>query len=129
VTVFNELFEQHRAIIREDRPLVILGQVQKDEFSGGLRVSAKEIYDLAAARAKFGRAIRLSMNGEANAKKLHDLLAPFRNGSLPVRVRYQKAGAQCEARLGDQWRVKPDDQLMASLNEWLTAENVEVLYA
>lgn len=131
VMVFNELFEQHRDLIKEDRPLVIVGKVQKDDYNGGgggLRVSAVEILDLAAARAKFAVQLRLSMNGEANAKKLRELLGPFRNGSLPVRVRYSKSGALCEARLGDEWRVRPDDQLLDALGQWLTPQNVEILY-
>jgi hypothetical protein len=32
-------------------------------------------------------------------------------------------------QLGDNWRVNLDDTLMASLNEWLRPENVEVVYA
>jgi DNA polymerase-3 subunit alpha len=34
-----------------------------------------------------------------------------------------------ELRLGDEWRVSPDDALISSLREWLAPENVEVVYA
>jgi hypothetical protein len=32
-------------------------------------------------------------------------------------------------RLGDDWRVTPDDGLIAALNDWLKPENVEIVYA
>ncbi len=129
VTVFNELFEQSRDTIREDQPIVIQGKVQKDDFSGGIRVTAESIYDLAALRARFGRQLKLSMNGEADAQKLAHLLGPYRNGVLPVQVRYRRGDAICEARLGESWKVSPDEPLMSALMDWLTADNVEIVYA
>ncbi len=128
VSVFNELFEQARDALREDRAIVVQGKVQKDDFSGGLRVTSEAIFDLPAFRARFGRALSLSMNGEANAERLRQVLAPYRNGPLSVVVRYQRGDAQCEARLGEGWRVTPDDTLIAQLGDWLKPENVEVLY-
>ena len=86
------------------------------------------------ARARFARAIRLSMNGEASmaggaaAKKLKELLGPYRNGNCAVRVSYRHGEAVAELRLGDEWRVSPDDALIASLRDWLAPENVEVVY-
>ncbi len=135
VSVYNELWEESRDRIKEDRPLVAQGKVSKDEFTGGFRVVADKLYDLAGARTRFARAIRLSMNGEASmaggaaAKKLKELLAPYRNGSCAVRVSYRHGEAVAELRLGEEWRVSPDDALIASLRDWLQPENVEVVYA
>jgi DNA polymerase-3 subunit alpha len=134
VSVYNELWEECRDRIREDRPLVVQGKVSKDEFTGGFRVVADKLYDLAGARARFARAIRLSMNGDASAaagaaaKKLKEILAPYRNGNCSVRVSYRHGEAVAELRLGDEWRVSPDDALISSLREWLAPENVEVVY-
>jgi len=135
VSVYNELWEAHRDLIREDRPLVVQGKVAKDEFTGGFRVVADKLYDLAAARARYARAIRLSLNGAASAdraaaaRRLKEVLAPYRNGSCAVCVCYANAGAIAELRLGDEWRVSPEDALIAALGEWLAPENVEVVYA
>jgi DNA polymerase-3 subunit alpha len=129
VSVYNELFETHRDILKEDRPLVLQGRVAKDEFTGGLRVVAEKLMDLRAARERFARQLRLSMNGEASAARLRQLLEPYRHGSCPVAVRYVNGTAACEVRLGDAWRVSPDDTLVESLSDWLRPENVEFLYA
>ncbi len=135
VSVYNELWQESRDRIKEDRPLVVQGKVTRDEFTGGFRVVADRLHDLAGARARFARAIRLSMNGDASAgggaaaKKLKELLGPYRNGSCAVRVSYRHGEAVAELRLGDEWRVSPDDALIASLRDWLEPENVEVVYA
>jgi DNA polymerase-3 subunit alpha len=128
VSVFNELFEAHRDILKEDRPLVIQGKVARDEFTGGVRVVAERLLDLRAARERFARQLRLSMNGEASAARLRQLLEPYRNGTCPVAVRYFNGTAACEVRLGEDWRVTPDDGLVEQLRAWLRPENVEFVY-
>ena len=134
VSVYNELWESCRDLIRDDRPLVVQGKVTRDEFTGGFRVVADKLYDLAGARARFARGIRLALNGDAStggaaAKKLRELLAPYRNGTCPVRVCYRNGDAVAELRLGDDWRVTPEDALIEALGAWLRPENVEVVYA
>jgi len=76
LTVFSELFETARDKIKEDALLVVAGKVQRDEFSGGLRVSADEILDLEGLRARFAARLRIAMNGEADAKRLQQVLRP-----------------------------------------------------
>jgi DNA polymerase III subunit alpha len=136
VTVFNELFDAERSKIKEDEVLVIEGKVQRDDFSGGLRIGADRLMTLGEARSRFARSLRISLNGEvrqagpqgAAAERLRSLLAPYREGPCPVRVRYRNAVAECELPLGEAWRVRLDDQLLNGLREWLTASNVEVVY-
>ena len=134
VSVYNELWEASRDLIKDDRPLIVQGKVSRDEFTGGLRIVADKLYDLAASRARFGRALKLSLNGDAStsgsaaARKLRELLAPYRNGSCPVKVCYRNGATIAEVRLGDDWRVTPDDALIDALSDWLKPENVEVVY-
>ena len=133
VTVFNELFEKHREKLKEDSLVVVCGTVRHDEFSGGQRVSAEELLDIAAMRERYAARIRISMNGQADAKKLQELLAPYRAnggpGSCRVLVEYRSNGTVCEVALGDAWKVKPDERLLASLGDWLAPDNVKVVYA
>jgi DNA polymerase-3 subunit alpha len=131
ISVFNELFDKHRDKLKEDALLIVQGKAQKDEFSGGLRVTAEELFDLETLRAKYAGRLKISMNGEADAKKLQQILAPYRangNGSCKVFVRYQKAGTECEIALGDTWRVRPDERLISELSAWLAPDNVQLIF-
>ncbi len=131
ITVFNELFDRHRDKLKEDALLIVHGKVQNDDFSGGLRVTAEELLDLEALRARYAARLKIAMNGQADAKRLQQVLAPYRatgNGACLVIVTYQNAQAECEITLGDAWRVKPDGRLLAELGAWLTPQSVQVLY-
>jgi DNA polymerase-3 subunit alpha len=131
ISVFNELFEKHREKLKEDSLLVVAGKVQNDEFSGGLRVTAEDLLDLTALRGRYAARLRIAMNGQADAKRLQQVLAPYRatgQGACQVLVQYQNGQAECEVALGDAWRVRADSQLLAELSAWLTPENVRVVY-
>jgi DNA polymerase-3 subunit alpha len=126
VTVYNEVYDANRALFKEDEFLAVQGKVSEDRFSGGLRITAEKVMDIAGARASFVKALRLSMNGQADAAKLRELIQPFqqREGSCPIVVQYTKNGALGELRLSDDWRVRADDNLRSKLSEWLSADNV-----
>ena len=130
VAVFSELFAEHRSIIREDELLIIRGRVSKDEYreEGSLRVSADQIYDLSGARAALARSLKLSFNGQANAARLAEVLGPHLGGSCPVRISYRNDAATCDLELPESKRVRLSDTLIESLNDWLSPQNVTVLY-
>ncbi len=130
VTVYNELYDPNRAMFKEDEFLAVQGKVSEDRFSGGLRITADKVMDIAAARAAFGKGLRLSMNGQADARKLREMLAPFQQAGEACRVvvEYTKNGALGELQLSDAWRVRGDDTLRSQLGAWLKDENVRFEY-
>ena len=130
LTVFNELYEQHRHWLKEDTLVVVEGKVSKSMFddSENLRISAEKLFDLQKARERFARALKITCNGQSSGEKLRALLAPHRNGPCPVAIEYHNQSAICEINLGDEWKVHPRDELIASLGEWLQPENVRLIY-
>jgi DNA polymerase-3 subunit alpha len=132
VVVFNETFDAHRHLLREDTLLVaevkVMQRLGEDGQTQGLRIVAEALYDLAAARRKFARGLRLVCNGSSSAGRLLELIEPFKSGSCAVTIRFQNDAANGDIELGDAWRVKLDDQLLGSLRDWLRAENVQVMY-
>ncbi|HEX6827342.1 MAG TPA: OB-fold nucleic acid binding domain-containing protein, partial [Burkholderiales bacterium] len=137
VSVFAEVFEAHRDWLKEDRLLVVEakvstrmreGKASQDEVNEDLRVTAERLYDLAAARARFARAVRLTCNGGADAARIKALLAPYRDGNCPVVISFRNGDASCELELGEAWRVSLQDNLLRDLAASLTAENVRVIY-
>lgn len=130
VTVFSELVDAHRDLLKEDQLLVIEGKVTRDDYSGpgSLRITAEKLYDLTGARTRFAKAIHISCNGQANAGKLQELLSPYRNGGCPVTISYRNNRASCDVELGESWRVQLHDNLLLSLSDWLDAENIRIRY-
>ncbi|MBX3638407.1 MAG: DNA polymerase III subunit alpha, partial [Rubrivivax sp.] len=63
VGIDEEMLEERRELIAEDQLLVVQARVQPDRFSGGLRVVVQQFWDLAGARARFGRYLAVDING------------------------------------------------------------------
>jgi DNA polymerase-3 subunit alpha len=133
ISVFNELWDAERAKIKEDELLLVEGKVQRDDYSGGLRVTADRLMTLAEARGRHARVLKLSLNGGSRpetAGRLRSLLTPYRaaDAACPVRICYRNAEAETELTLPDTWRVRLEDSLIAELADWLAPENVRVIY-
>ncbi|HUJ00235.1 MAG TPA: DNA polymerase III subunit alpha [Usitatibacter sp.] len=128
VVVYGELFQAKRAMIQEDQVIVVRGKVFPDEFSGGLRITADDLMDLAEVRSAHARLLRLSINGQADSAKLKSLLAQYSGGKCQVAIRYRNAKGECDIRLPETCRVKVSAPLLDSLAQWLDEKNVEVVY-
>ncbi len=134
ISVFNELYEKHRNRLREDQLVIVQGKVSNDDYSGGMRIVAEQLYDLQLAREARAKSLRVKLNGSADAARLRQMLNPFRaepeNGipGVPVDIVYTKNNFLCTVRLGEEWRVRMADTLLANLNEWTKPDGVEVTY-
>jgi DNA polymerase III subunit alpha len=59
------LINAHRNTLKDDELIIVQGKVQNDRFSGGLRLQITQIWDLAGARCRFGKFLRVAVNGTA----------------------------------------------------------------
>ncbi|MGB8339695.1 MAG: DNA polymerase III subunit alpha [Burkholderiales bacterium] len=135
IVLYDKTFEQSRPLLQDDGLIIIEARVENSQFrsdEGGaadtIRIIAENIYDLASARARFAKKLQLNFNGQANAKKLGELLTPYLGGDCPVGISYHNGTAACDLDLPDSKRVRLSDALIQSLSEWVGAENVNVLY-
>ncbi len=135
VVVGSEMLNQYAQLIKEDQLLIIEGRVSNDDFSGGIRVNARKLYDLAGARSHFASMLKISCNGQSDAAKLGTILGPYRKKSAetdkklcPVKIEYHNSAGQASLMLGDAWRVELQDELLQNLQAWLSVDNVKILY-
>lgn len=132
VTLFSEALEKYEELMQKDRILVVSGQVSFDDFSGGLKMSARELLDINDARERFARAIRISLDeqriDDRFFPRLSEILEPARAGVCPVQVNYRRPGSRVRLTLGTEWRVTPTDQLIDDLRVLLGRERVELVF-
>ncbi len=130
VTVYAELADEFKNYFKEDEFLAVSGRVSEDRFSGGLRVTAEKVMDIAQARIQFAQGLRIAINAAMDVNKLHTALTPHLNAKgCPLLVQYQGASACAELRFSDDWRVSPDDELQQKLIELLAPDKVAIVYA
>ena len=139
IVVGSELLSQNTHLLKEDQILIVEGRVSHDEFSGGIRVNARKLFDLASARSTHASMLKLYLNGQSDAVKLRELLGPYRkvvndsesNGAkkgCAVKIDYYNGTGRAEFMLSEQWRVELHDDLLNGLRSWLSSENVKILY-
>ena len=140
IVAFREVFERFRAKLKEDELLVMEVRlraararaiVNGEPDAGpdfGMRIEALNVLDLAEARNRFARGVQITCNGAASGSRLREVLAPYRSGRCPVSIVYSNRDASCEIDLGEAWRVNLHEDLIRSLAERFSPENVRILY-
>jgi DNA polymerase-3 subunit alpha len=118
------LINANKNLLKDDELIVVMAKPQPDRFSGGLRLSITQIWDLPTARCRFGKFLRVAVNGKAPdiARLLRDFPAKREmtdegeelvRGML-VRLAVRRDGATAELQLGDEARFFPSDAALAS---------------
>jgi len=120
----EELLNANRDLLKDDELIIVQGKVQPDRFSGGLRLTVAQVWDLAGARCRFGKYLRVEVNG--SVPPVADVLRDFPSRrvstehgdlaqGLTVRLQLQRDSASGELDLGDSARFYPTD---AALDRW-----------
>src|SRR4029453_18942497 len=119
--VFSELYDRKRALLKEDQLLFVTGKVRFDEFNQRLTISADDLMDLTESRAAAAARLRIELDGAGDAAQLREALSAYRvtngMGSVGCRVvvSYRNGSGMAEVALPEDWRVRPDDRLIADL--------------
>ena len=135
--VNEELLIPNTALLREDELLILQGKVQPDRFSGGVRLNVQQIWDLPAARARFGKYLAIAVNGrvppvaqvvaEFPARQVSTEQGDLVQG-LSVRLQLQREAAYGELDLGEEARFWPSDAALARWRESAQGGAAQVVY-
>ena len=132
VPVFADAYQRFRDLIAKDVVLVVEGSVSLDDYSGNMKMSCEHIYDMDQARERFARRLEILVDkqtaGNGFVDSLSEILLPFREGGCPVWLNFEGHGARAKVALGDEWRVKPTDELVHRLQEMAGKAQVRVVY-
>jgi DNA polymerase-3 subunit alpha len=113
----------YRNTLKDDELVIVMGKVQPDRFSGGLRLSINQVWDLGQARCRFGKYLKVTVNGTAPdiARLLRDHPARVEQSEqgelvrgMGIRLRLLREGAHAEVQLGDNAKFFPSDAALAS---------------
>ena len=132
MAVFSEEFNANRENLAKDKLIVASVEVSIDDYSGGFKMRAKEIYDIAQARERFAKNLVVTVDHAHAANgfisDLQRVLTPFKEGSCSVVVDYHKDDASAEIPLGQEWRVHPTDELLNRLRESMGENKINIIY-
>jgi DNA polymerase-3 subunit alpha len=122
----EDVLNANKDLLKDDELVIVQGKVQPDRFSGGLRLNVQQVWDLNAARCRFGKYLRVEVNGSIPpvAEVLRDFPSrrmPSEHGELTqglaVRLVLEREAARGELDLGDEGRFYPTDAAIARWQE------------
>lgn len=132
VAVFADTYNTYRDKLNKDAMLVIDGVISFDDYSGGLKMRADAVMDLAEARLAKVQAINIVWKRDEldpnSVQQLKETLTPHSQGACAVALEYQRGDCAAQLMLGPQWKVKPTDELLVQLRSLYGPEKVKVVY-
>ena len=132
ITLRGEQIDDYGPRIVKDEVLIVDGDVSPDEFNGGYKIRAREIYDLGSARGRFARQLLIRLDSDQwREKGLDELIATlsdYKSGTIPVWFSYRNGDAEARIRAGNRWAVTPQLELLANLHQLTGKDNVELVY-
>jgi DNA polymerase-3 subunit alpha len=126
-TADEALINSAKHLLKDDELIIVTAKMQADRFSGGFRLKMEQIMDLGAARCRYGKYLRVAVNGRAPdiARLVREFPAQREQTEqgdlvrgLPVRLalerRSQDLAARAELALGEAAKFFPSDAALAS---------------
>ncbi|MCY3689683.1 MAG: DNA polymerase III subunit alpha [Gammaproteobacteria bacterium] len=139
--IYDPEFRQVQDRLQKYAIVVIEGRVVDDEFTGGLRIRAKNAMTLDEARTRHKCKLALDLNETELSgnfcSQLASILEPYRrngkgkgngHGYCKVIINYHRGDMQGCIMLGPDWAVAPADDLVRSLRMEFGRDQVMLRY-
>ena len=84
------MINANRHLLKDDELVIVMARLQPDRFTGGFRLNVNQVWDLATARCRFGKFLRVAVNGMAPDIRAH----PARLSAQARDVGAGRAGAR-----------------------------------
>jgi len=132
VSLYEEVFQQHRDIIVKDAILIIDGTLRFDDFIEAWRLQAKSLMDIDRARERFARRLWLrwpaEFDGPQGMNRFEQMLKPYLRGPCGVSVAVAREGYSGKLNLSDAWSVRPTRELLDRLSATVGREGWYLVY-
>ena len=136
-TADESVINAHRNLLKDDELVIVMARLQPDRFTGGFRLSVNQVWDLATARCRFGKFLRVAVNGKApDIRRLVRDFPPRREMSeqgelvrgLGVRLAVKREEAVAELQLGEEAKFFPTDAALASWMAQADQGQAQIVY-
>jgi DNA polymerase-3 subunit alpha len=132
VSLYEEVFQQHRDIIVKDSILIIDGTLRFDDFIEAWRLQAKSLMDIDRARERFARRLWLrwpaEFDGPQGMTRFEQVLKPYLRGPCGVSVAINRADYSGKVNLPDAWSVRASRDLLDKLTNLVGREGWYLVY-
>ncbi len=132
ISLFDEVYQQHRDIIVKDAILIVEGTLRFDDFIEAWRLQAKSLMDIDKARERFARRLWLrwpsEFDGPVGINRFEELLRPHLQGPCGVSIAMSREGYSGRLNLAQEWSVRPTRALLDKLTSLVGRDGWHLVY-
>jgi DNA polymerase-3 subunit alpha len=132
VTLFDEIYNQSRHVIRKHAVLVVDGSLRYDDFINGWRLTGQSVRSVDDAIEEYARRITISLDCESAGPELigelKRVLAPHRNGNCALNIECRGSAGEARLVCGDDWNLRPTRELREGLSRLLGEDRYAIHY-
>ena len=132
VSVWADVFEKYRHLLKKGQVLVVEGMIEKDEYSDSQRhkMIAEKILTFDEARYEFVKSIKIDIEDTSDTKDIVQSLREIANSNEgnSVMLSYTGNSAKADIILPSNYSVRLDDISIRALDKRFGAENVQFVY-
>ncbi|MFT6551905.1 MAG: DNA polymerase-3 subunit alpha [Zhongshania marina] len=132
VALFSDAYDECREKLVKDTVIVVEGVCSNDEYSGGKKMRVKSVRSIAEARDQNAKELQISVTAKTlendGLDRLKGALHIAKGGRCPVVIDYQRPEGKGRIRLGENWRILPNDEVLLRLRDECGVNNVVINY-
>jgi DNA polymerase-3 subunit alpha len=132
ISLYEEIFQQHRDIIVKDAILIVDGTLRFDDFIEAWRLQAKSLMDIDRARERFARRLWLrwpsEFDGPQGMNRFEQVLTPHLRGPCGVSVAVNRPDYSGRLNLAEAWSVHASRALLDKLTDMVGREGWYLVY-
>ncbi|MCS5543809.1 MAG: DNA polymerase III subunit alpha [SAR86 cluster bacterium] len=136
ISIWADVFDKYRSVLKKGQILVIQGMVEKDDYysdseSTKYKMSAERVLSFDQARQEYLKHVKVFIDpGRKDVKEITNGIKglPTKNGGCPVLISYLGKRASADVRLPEQFNLFVNDESLASLKSLCGNENVDLVY-
>ena len=136
VSANHERFQRFKDIIQADRVVVIEGEIYEREGYDRPMGRLTKAFSLNEIRQKRANSIQIKLAAEhltqSLSSDLQKILLPFCNvdmcNHIPMQLQIDNPYASAEVHLGLNWKVAPQDELLAKLRDYFGKDVIHIEY-
>ncbi|MBS9777944.1 MAG: DNA polymerase III subunit alpha [Gammaproteobacteria bacterium] len=99
VNLFAKSYEANHEALAVDDIVIIKGRALYDDFSGGMKINADEVYPLSKAPELFGEALQITLDDTVDFEKVAEIIKPQIQNGEGAEVYFHVNGNEVQGKL------------------------------
>jgi DNA polymerase-3 subunit alpha len=130
VVVFSEVYEALQAEVQIGQVIVAEGEIATDEYSGGVKMAASQLYRIEEIRTRFAKCLSLFVTAsDQGILPVLQSILKANSGHCAIQICYSNSIASATIAMDAKWNVRLSNELVLLLTDLLGQDRVKISYS